>query len=147
FYRTKDLAMAAWFMDLCAALNRHGPEEDAPLHVRRILLRPGCSWDEHVVTAPCPAPAIERYFVRAGALARLLERLGAVDFHVENVLLAGEYPVLADIETLFAPWPPQPSPATRAFIASPLWSALVAAPVLGEPGRRAISAAGLNPGG
>src|SRR5262245_14648743 len=102
-HRTKELPSAAWVMDLCAALNRAGLS--APLHIRTILVRPGCSWDAFVDAAPCPPEEVGRYFVRAGMLVCLLERLGAADFHVENVLAAGSYPVLVDIETLFHPGP------------------------------------------
>jgi hypothetical protein len=144
-YRDQDLPMAAWFMALCAELNRAGLS--APLHVRRILLRDGCSWDELVVAAPCPPAEVRSYFVRAGLLLGLLERLDACDFHVENVIGAGPYPVLIDIETLFHPWPARMTAAARAYWGSALRTGLVDAVFYGELGKAAVYAGGLHPGG
>src|SRR5262249_52026167 len=91
-HREKDLSMAAWLMELAGRLNE---SLSVPLHVRPIHVRPGYSWDSFVTSGPCEDPAaIRRYFLRAGMLLRLLERLGACDFHMQNVLAAGEYPVL-----------------------------------------------------
>ncbi len=145
-YREKDLSAAAWFMEVVARLNAAGLS--VPLHVRAVHVRPGRSWDELVAAGPCRDDGeIHRYFVRAGLLLRLLERLGAADFHMRNVLAAGEYPVLTDIETLFHPYPPSPTPAARALLRSPLRSGLLALWVFGELGHRAAYAGGLNPGG
>jgi hypothetical protein len=81
-YRARSLALAAWLMELTRALNRVLPLD---LHVRPVLVRPGCSWDGFVPAAPCPADAVGRYFQRAGMLLGLLERLAASDCHALNV--------------------------------------------------------------
>lgn len=146
FYRTRDRSQGAWFQEVCAALNVHGLS--VPLHVRRLVLRDGCSWDEHVDAHPCSDPAaIERYFIRAGMLVRLVERLCGDDLHARNVMMAGEYPVLVDVETLFVPVPPMLPPSYAALHASPIRSGLVGVVMLGRPGRHGIDASGLNPGG
>ena len=49
--------------------------------------------------------AIARYYQRAGALACLVYILQGSDCHAENLIAAGEDPVLVDCETLLVPWP------------------------------------------
>ena len=145
-HRTKDLVAAAWLMELLERLNDSGLS--TPLHVRRIHVGDGCSWDEFVASAPCRDPGeIAAFFRRAGMLVGLLERLGATDFHAENVIAAGPHPVLVDIETLFHPEPGSPPPLARALLRSPLRCGLLHAWFFGAPGRAAFPAAGLNAGG
>ncbi|WP_199036843.1 type 2 lanthipeptide synthetase LanM family protein [Glycomyces salinus] len=43
---------------------------------------------------------VDRFAWRTGALAAILYALHATDFHFENVIADGEYPVLVDLETL-----------------------------------------------
>lgn len=146
FHRTRDRSMGAWFLDACASLNARGLS--TPLHLRRLLVRDGCSWDEAVPILPChEPPAIHRFFVRAGMLVRLLERFAAVDFHARNVVGSGEYPVLVDVETLFVPDLEGASAAYNALVRSPLRSGLLGLNVVGLPGRQAINGGGLHPGG
>ncbi len=145
-YREKNLGLGAWFMELCGALNAAGLS--VPLHVRAIRVRQGCSWDAFVEAAPAHDPeAIRRWFTRAGMLVRLVERLAGTDFHAQNVVTAGEYPVPIDLETFFAPVPAQATPAVAALLRSPLRSSLLGAVLVGEPGRRALQLGGLNRGG
>lgn len=145
-YRVQDREMARWFQDVCAALN---PSLSLPLHVRAILATPTCSWDSFVAAAPCSdAAMITRFMHRAGMLVRLAERLAAVDLHCENVLAAGEHPVLVDIETLFsATTSPGGGAALEAYLLSPIRSGLVSPPGTGEPGRPAVAKSGFHPGG
>lgn len=146
FHRTRDRSMGAWFLDVCATFN--AAKLSTPLHVRRLLLREGCSWDEGVTPAPCRDESeIRRYFVRAGMLVRLLERFAGVDFHARNVVGAGEYPVLVDVETLFVPYRERSTPAFDALVHSPLRAGLVGLNVIGQPGRAVINGGGLHPGG
>jgi len=144
-YRVHDREMARWFQDVCGALN---PSLSMPLHVRAIHGGDGYSWDELVEARPCTDPAQRRrFFVRAGMLVRLAERLAAVDLHCENVLAAGELPVVVDVETLFSLRPTSGIPALDALERSPLGSGLIGVPAYGDPGRPAVSRAGFHPGG
>ncbi len=47
---------------------------------------------------------VKRFYRRQGALLGLMYTLEANDFHYENIIANGEYPVLVDLETLFHPW-------------------------------------------
>ena len=46
---------------------------------------------------------LSRFYFRGGALSYLLHLLRGVDFHVGNLVVAGEQPVFVDIETLLHP--------------------------------------------
>jgi type 2 lantibiotic biosynthesis protein LanM len=46
---------------------------------------------------------LSRFFQRQGGYLALLYALEAVDFHYENLIAAGEHPVLLDVEALFHP--------------------------------------------
>lgn len=47
---------------------------------------------------------VQRFYQRQGGLLALLYALEANDFHYENIIANGEYPILVDLETLFHPW-------------------------------------------
>ncbi|HET7463669.1 MAG TPA: type 2 lanthipeptide synthetase LanM [Longimicrobium sp.] len=140
-YKPRDLRVAAAYMGLARALNDAGLSP--PLATRAVLVRPGYAWEEHVRAGPCADEGqVERFYLRMGMLARLLQLTGAADFTTDNVLACGEHPQPVDLETLVAPLlspPAPPSPAERAAEAViaglPLRSGLLTAPVFGEPGR------------
>ena len=106
----------AWYRLLDWIAARGGPLlPRSPRH----LDGPGHGWTEFVEAAPCPDPeALRRYFLRCGALLCLVQLLGGGDCHHENLIAAGEHPILLDLETVMTPelWlPPDPErlPATR----------------------------------
>ncbi len=62
-------------------------------------------WVEWVEAAPCASrDELERFYRRQGGYLALLYLLSATDFHSENLIAAGEHPVLVDLEALFHPW-------------------------------------------
>ena len=138
-YKPRDVRIGAWFMELARELNERGLR--LPLHVRRIVAGPEHAWDERVDAAPCrDAGEVERFFVRAGALLRLLQALRAVDMHRRNLVAAGEHPAIVDFDGLFRPALPDRSWLERSPYATgllPMW-------VVGEPGRRALNGGGLQ---
>jgi type 2 lantibiotic biosynthesis protein LanM len=104
-YKPRSLAVDSWFQELLLWLNERGARPDfLPL---RILDRGTHGWMEFVSPAPCSTPGeIERFYERQGGWIALLYALEANDFHWENLIAAGEHPVLIDLETLFQPmWP------------------------------------------
>lgn len=69
-----------------------------------MLMRPAYGWVAAAQPHPCPnKAALSRYYYRAGMLLALAYLLQATDGHYENLIAAGEYPVLVDLETLFHP--------------------------------------------
>jgi type 2 lantibiotic biosynthesis protein LanM len=106
-YKPRSLALEADWNALLGRLGALG----APVRLRefRVLDRGDYGWAEYVESAPCQsAEAATRYFTRAGALLALVRTLGGTDCHADNLVAAGEHPVLVDGETLFAPrlWGP-----------------------------------------
>ena len=77
---------------------------DLPFRTLTILDRHTHGWAEFVAPAACDSlPALRRFYERQGAYLALLYVLEATDFHNENVIAAGEHPVLIDLEALFHP--------------------------------------------
>jgi lantibiotic modifying enzyme len=100
------LSEAAWF-DLLQWMNNHGfvPK----LRAARVMGRRSYSWMEYVEATPCKSlAAVQRFHQRFGAMIAAAYLLKAVDCHRENVIAAGEYPVLVDVDALW-----HVSPLTR----------------------------------
>ncbi len=61
-------------------------------------------WTEFVEAQACDTPEqVQRFYERQGGYLALLYFLEATDFHLENLIAAGEHPVLVDLEALFHP--------------------------------------------
>jgi lantibiotic modifying enzyme len=90
---------ALWF-ELLEWMNNHA---FAPkLRAARVLERPSYSWMEYVEAASCHDPAaVRRFYQRLGGMIAAAYLLKAVDCHRENVIAAGEYPVLVDVDALW----------------------------------------------
>ncbi|MFQ5556660.1 MAG: type 2 lanthipeptide synthetase LanM [Acidimicrobiales bacterium] len=74
------------------------------LKVPLVVDRGGYGWMEHVSAGRCvDADAHRRYSRRAGTQLSLLRLLGATDLHVENMIAAGEHPVMVDLECIVQP--------------------------------------------
>jgi type 2 lantibiotic biosynthesis protein LanM len=101
-YKAKPMGMERAYNDLLRWLNTQGaPVTLYPLHVLDCGVY---GWVEFAEHAPCSDhAAAERYYARIGGLACLLYVLLGTDCHFENVVAAGESPVLVDAETLFNP--------------------------------------------
>ena len=110
-YKPRSLAVEAHFQNLVGWLNARGLEP-APATLP-LLDRGAYGWMAWAEAAPCSSVAeVERFYRRQGAALALLYALEATDFHLSNVIAAGEQPVLIDLEALFHPrdadptWPP-----------------------------------------
>jgi lantibiotic modifying enzyme len=72
------------------------------LRAARVLRREGYCWMEHVAPASCKDEAAgRRFYQRMGGMIAGAYLLKAVDCHRENVIAAGEYPVLVDVDALW----------------------------------------------
>lgn len=105
-HKPRELRIAADFHRLLARLADH-PDAPVPgLTSRTILVRDRHAWEQQVHDAGCAdRGAVGRFYVRLGMLARLLVTLGGHDLTLDNVRVAGEHPVVVDLETLFRPLP------------------------------------------
>jgi type 2 lantibiotic biosynthesis protein LanM len=99
-YKPRPLAADLHFQELLAWLNAHGQEP--PLSTIAVLPRDGHGWMERLAAAPCREPEeVHRFYRRQGSFLALLYALDASDFHSENLIAAGEHPILVDLESLF----------------------------------------------
>ena len=105
-YKPKSLAVEAAFQRLLDWTAQKG--FSPALRSLRILDRGEYGWMEFVEAAPCPdEEAVRRFYLRQGGSLALLWLLEATDFHRENLIAAGEHPVLVDLEALFDPQEPR----------------------------------------
>lgn len=101
-YKPRPLAIDAHFQELLHWLNAHGCQP--AFRVFKLLDKGQYGWYEFVSTSGCESRAeIERFYQRMGGYLALLYVLEATDFHAENLLAAGEDPMLVDLESLFQP--------------------------------------------
>jgi len=99
-YKPKSLAVDERFQELLRWLNGETPRY--PHRVLTVLDRGTYGWVEFVEFSGCASrEALQRFYWRQGSFLALLHLLSAVDFHQENLIAAGEDPVLVDLEALF----------------------------------------------
>jgi type 2 lantibiotic biosynthesis protein LanM len=99
-YKPKPLAADLHFQELLAWLNARGAEP--PFRTMRVLDRGDYGWEEFVAAGECGTPAeVERFYRRIGGYLTLLYLIDATDVHLENLIAAGEHPMLVDLESMF----------------------------------------------
>lgn len=103
-YKPRSMSVDVHFQELLEWLNTRGTHP--PFRVLRVLDRETYGWVEYVAARSCRAiEEVQRFYERQGAYLALLYVLEATDFHFENLIAAGEQPVLIDLESLFHPRP------------------------------------------
>jgi type 2 lantibiotic biosynthesis protein LanM len=101
-YKPRSLAVDQHFQELLRWLDETG--NHPPFRTLRMVDRGTHGWVEFVHVAGCASDAqVRRFYRRQGAYLALLHAFCAVDFHHENLVAAGEHPVLVDLESLFHP--------------------------------------------
>jgi type 2 lantibiotic biosynthesis protein LanM len=101
-YKPRPLAVDTHFQETLAWLNATGVLP--PLRTLRILDRGEHGWMEYVAAAGCASrDEVALYHRRLGGMLALLYVLEATDCHFENLIAAGDQPVLVDLEALFHP--------------------------------------------
>ncbi len=101
-YKPRSLAVEAHFQDLLAWVNAQGGHRG--FRTLAVLDRGEYGWMEFAAAEPCQSPAeVARFHERLGGLLAVLYALAATDCHYENLIAAGEHPVVVDLESLFHP--------------------------------------------
>lgn len=100
-YKPRDIGTHVRFAELAGWLNTRLPA--LPIRAAKSLPRNGYGWVEFIEPAPTTTDGVVRFHRRAGALLALLHAVRATDAHLENLIAAGDQPVLIDTETLFQP--------------------------------------------
>jgi type 2 lantibiotic biosynthesis protein LanM len=101
-YKPRSLSLDVHFQELLQWINARG--EHPPFRTLKICDRGTYGWVEFIEAQPCTSKAqIDRFYQRQGGYLAILYALEAVDFHQENLIAAGEQPMLLDLEALFHP--------------------------------------------
>ncbi len=101
-YKPRSLALDMRFQELLSWVNARG--DHPPFRTLKILDRGTYGWVEFVVHQSCTSSEeVQRFYERQGGYLALLYALEGTDFHYENLIAAGEHPVLLDLEALFHP--------------------------------------------
>ncbi len=101
-YKPRTMSIDVHFQELLSWLNALGYQP--AFYTLKILDKQTHGWVEYVQCSPCSSPdEVERFYQRQGGYLALLYALEAGDFHAENLIAAGEHPVLIDLEALFQP--------------------------------------------
>jgi len=99
-YKPRSLAVDVHFQELLAWLNARG--DHPPFRTLKVRDRVDHGWMEFAAAQGCGSPEeLRRFYERQGAYLALLYALEATDFHFENLIAAGEHPILLDLEALF----------------------------------------------
>ncbi|MEV0679613.1 type 2 lanthipeptide synthetase LanM family protein [Actinosynnema sp. NPDC050436] len=140
-YKPRPVALHARFGELLAWFDGH---VGLGLRVPRAVARETHGWLEFVQHAPCAdVTEVGRFYHRLGALIALLYAVDGTDMHYENLIAAGDQPVLVDVETLFHPTVGIPAdPAVRALARSVHRTAVLPRVLLGEHGALDIGGVG-----
>lgn len=115
-YKPKPLAASLHFSQLLSWMNEKG---FTPSFKPLVVLDKGdYGWEECILTASCLTESeISRYYQRLGGLLAILHNTRGTDFHMENVIAAGEHPVPIDLETIFHNTPTIHFPDTADVVA------------------------------
>lgn len=116
-YKPRPMGIAAHFQELLGWMNERG---FAPAFRRLgVLDRGRYGWMEFAFAAPSATlDQVRRFYQRMGGYLALLYTLDAGDFHYENLIAAGEHPLLIDLESIVQPRPPMTSRADSDWLAT-----------------------------
>lgn len=102
-YKPRSVEPGATFYRLLDRLNDHLPVPD--FETPTYLVRDDYGWMEWIEYRECTGEtAVKRYYRRAGALTCIAYFLELNDCSVENLVVAGEQPLLVDVETVLQPY-------------------------------------------
>ena len=148
-YKPRSLSLDVHFETLLHWINEH--VTDMQFRMPRTLNLGNHGWVEFVAAAPCATQEqVRRFYRRQGGYLALLYALQATDFHSENVIAAGEHPILIDLEALFHATPEDitaaefDDPARYAIVNSVLRIGLLPGRVWGDAEQQGIDISGLG---
>jgi type 2 lantibiotic biosynthesis protein LanM len=101
-YKPRELALEVAFREFLDWCNHH----DIPLALKApiVLDYQTYGWLEYITAMPCESEAaVRRFYQRSGMLLCLIHTLEGTDYHYENLIAHGEYPILVDMEALLHP--------------------------------------------
>lgn len=103
-YKPRNAQVEAKFNELVEMVNANKSFDMLDLRYAKVCTQSHYAWVENIEYKKCSSiHEVKRYYVRAGQLLALLHILNAVDFHYENIIAEGEYPIPIDLETIMHP--------------------------------------------
>lgn len=111
-YKPRPVRAEAAFFEIVEWVNDNSSAPNLP--TLRCVTADDRGWVEWVDSEPCSEQSgVSRYYRRAGALVCLMYALNFTDCHYENLIAAGDSPVVVDLETVGKPDPtPEEFPLT-----------------------------------
>ncbi|MBU3107033.1 type 2 lanthipeptide synthetase LanM family protein [Clostridium gasigenes] len=101
-YKPRSLDLDLKFNKLLAWIEEKDSKEILDFKKIRVYTSEDFGWMEFIENKQCENnDAIKRFYTRAGQYLCLLYVLNSVDFHFENLIAEGEYPMLIDMESIF----------------------------------------------
>lgn len=101
-YKPRSVGVEKHFQDVLTWMNKQG--YNPAFRPITVIHKDKYGWSEYVKAGSCASKEeIERFYQRQGGYLALLYALEATDFHAENIIAAGEQPVLIDLEALLSP--------------------------------------------
>ena len=98
-YKPRNIDIDVSYQALLGALNDAGLRPF--MRQLAIVARPEYGWIEFVTNEPLPSlEASHDFYIRNGINLAITFITKATDFHYENIIAAGEHPILIDLETL-----------------------------------------------
>lgn len=99
-YKPRSVKLEKGYQDYLAWANERMPGVD--LRLMKILDRTDYGWVEFIENYSIQKEElIEKYYYRLGVLTALVYSINGVDIFFENLIAAGDQPVIIDLETMF----------------------------------------------
>lgn len=98
-YKPRSHSIDEKYQNLIEWINASCPS--LSLRTQKIMNMKSYGWSEYIEYLSCSdSEDVNNYYYNLGGVLCLLYSLGAVDFHSENIIAHGIYPMLVDLETL-----------------------------------------------
>lgn len=100
-YKDRNLEVAMTYYKIIEFINNNLPQDMLDLKVYKVLPKKNYSYEEFIEHVECEDKTIiANYFRRFGQLLGVSYFLNGTDFHKENLIASGKYPIIIDLETL-----------------------------------------------
>lgn len=103
-YKPRNLSIDLHFGELIDYINK---AVNVDLISPRVIVHEDYGWAEYIDYKECKTEIeVQQYYYRIGCLLAIFYTLEASDFHYENIICNGEFPVPIDLESFFSPYNP-----------------------------------------
>lgn len=101
-YKPRNLTLDSGVYDLLDWIHEQMPANSQSFRRLNILSKENMGWTEYIENEPCHSEQeVKEFYLRIGQLLCILYTLNSVDFHYENLIACGKYPMPIDLESVF----------------------------------------------